>query len=171
MTENSETVTSPAPDFDTVVKDFYTDIFRFAYSLVKNEPDAVDLTQQTFLKFARKGHQIKDHSKVKSWLATTMKREFYNSLRREKAHPTVEIEEADRPDYAEDAKAVQSMDATLAMEALAKIEDKFRLPLSLFYIQGFSYKEIAESLEIPIGTVMSRLSRGKDILRSALHVT
>ena len=170
MQNSQDPVTDQAPDFDFVVKEYYTDIFRFAYSLVRNEPDAVDLTQQTFLKFARKGHQIKDHTKVKSWLATTMKREFYNSLRREKAHPTVEIEEADRPDYAEDAKAVRSMDATLAMEALTGIEDKFRLPLSLFYIQGLSYKEIADTLEIPIGTVMSRLSRGKDVLRAALHV-
>jgi RNA polymerase sigma-70 factor (ECF subfamily) len=168
--EIPQNVSNSPPNFDAVVKDFYSDIFRFAYSLVRNEHDAVDLTQQTFLKFARKGHQIRDPSKVKSWLATTMKREFYNSLRREKAHPSVEIEEADRTGYVVDAKAVQSLDAHLAMDALAGIEEKYRLPLSLFYIQGLSYKEIAETLEIPMGTVMSRLSRGKETLRAALHV-
>ena len=63
---------------------------------------------------------------------------------------------------------VTGMDATLVVEALQEVDEVYRVPLTLFYMQDLSYKEIAEMIEAPIGTVMSRLSRGKAQLRAAL---
>lgn len=156
------------PTFETLVKEHYQDLYRFALSLVKNEADATDLTQQTYLRYAKKGHQIRDYSKVKSWLFTTLRREFYNQAKRSKKFPHVDMESVSEEVGAVSAKAVESMDASLAMDALQRVEEKFRLPLSLFYLQDCSYKEIAATLEIPIGTVMSRLARGKEQLRTLL---
>ena len=156
------------PTFETLVKEHYQDLYRFALSLVKNESDATDLTQQTYLRYAKKGHQIREVEKTKSWLFTTLRREFYNRKNRERKFPHVDMESVGDAVGSVDARVVESMDASLAMEALRKVEEKFRLPLSMFYLQDCSYKEIAETLEIPIGTVMSRLSRGKRQLRELL---
>ncbi len=153
---------------ETLVRDHYQDLYRFALSLARNEADATDLTQQTFYRYAIKGHQVRDQSKVKSWMFTTLKREFLSSKRRATRFKHVEMDEADKGWDAVDAGVVEKIDGNLAMEALQKVEERFRLPLSLFYLRDCSYREIAETLEIPIGTVMSRLSRGKEQLRSIL---
>ncbi len=67
-----------------------------------------------------------------------------------------------------EADVVEQLDASIVIESLSKIDETFRIPLSLFYLEDFSYKEISETLNIPVGTVMSRLSRGKKHLRKLL---
>ncbi len=67
-----------------------------------------------------------------------------------------------------ESHVVDQLDASIVIESLSKIEETFRIPLSLFYLEDFSYKEISETLNIPVGTVMSRLSRGKKHLRKLL---
>src|SRR5271156_2959638 len=85
----------PSPDFEEIVDRYYPMLYRFALSLARNEPDACDLTQQTFSIWARKGHLLRDAVKVKSWLFTTLYREFISHRRREARWPTREISEVE----------------------------------------------------------------------------
>ena len=162
-------------DNDELVEEFYQPLFRFALSLTMAEPDAVDLVQQTFLRWGQKGHQLRDETKVKSWLFTTLHREFLGSKRRQTKFPHIDMEkaEAELPNIA--SNVVDKLDADIVLEALQKVDDKFRSALALFYLKEHSYKEIASVLVIPIGTVMSRISRGKsqlrDVLAQAITVT
>lgn len=159
---------APRPDFRTLVDEHYTGLYRFAYSLAKNEDQAGDLVQQTFLIWAQKGDSLREGSKAKSWLFTTLYREFLRLKRKDAPRTDLEPEQLENslarvePDY------VQGLDARRAVEALEEIDEIYRAPLTLFYLKDLSYKEIAATLDIPIGTVMSRLSRGKAQLKQAL---
>src|SRR5438046_6628841 len=80
-------------DFEGLVNLHYVSLYRFALSLTRKESDACDLTQQTFYIWARKGHQLQDASKVKSWLFTTLHREFLETRRRQTRFPHYELDE------------------------------------------------------------------------------
>ncbi len=154
-------------DFDRLVEEYYQPLFRFALSLAKNESDAGDLVQQTFALWARKGHQLRDESKVKTWLFTTLRREFLGKVRKGKRFS--DDPPADGASQgAGDLAQADAVDAATILEILRELPMKYREPLLLFYLRGVSYAEISEILEIPIGTVMSRLSRGKSKLRQRL---
>ncbi len=155
-------------DFEKLVEDFYMPLYRFALSLSRRESDAADLTQQTFLLWALKGHQLRDPSKVKTWLFTSLYREFLGRKRQQDRF--VEAESSAEAVAAQTvaASVVAQLDGDIVQRALFALEEIYRAPLALFYLQQHSYKEIAETLEIPIGTVMSRISRGKEQLRRAL---
>ena len=155
----------PEIDFEDLVNAHYEALYRFALSLSKGEAQAADLTQQTFFLWAKKGHQLRDASKAKSWLFTTLYREFLGGARRSARFPEVELEDAGSELPATAPGIVQSIDGTLAIAALQAVDEIYRIPLALFYLEDFSYKEIAELITTPIGTVMSRLSRGKAQLR------
>lgn len=157
------------PQFTELVDAHYAALYRFALSLTRSSSDAGDLTQQTFFIWARKGEQLRDASRAKSWLFTTLYREFLRGRRR--ADTVVALEDlspADSDPPAPEVDVVSGMDAHLVVEALQDVDEVYRVPLTMFYMEEFSYKEIAEALEVPIGTVMSRLSRGKAQLRSSL---
>ncbi len=156
-----------AIDFQQLVDRQYAPLFRFGLTLAKSEADAADLTQQTFFLWAAKGHQLRDDSKAKSWLFTTLYREFLSKRRHEVRFPHVELDDASDDDVAVSPN-MNALDSTAVVEALRELEEPFRAVLTLFYLEQFSYQEIAEMLEIPIGTVMSRLSRGKAHLRQRL---
>jgi RNA polymerase sigma-70 factor (ECF subfamily) len=141
-------------------------LYRFAFSLAKSETTACDLTQQAFYLWAAKGHGLRDRTKVKSWLFTTLYREFLNARRHEVRFPHVELD-GDEP-TTETPATFSALDGATVLDALREIDEVFRAPLTLFYLEDFSYREIADVLEIPCGTVMSRLSRGKAQLRRAL---
>jgi len=156
-------------DFIQLVDRFYPSLYRFALSLARSEADACDLTQQTFYIWATKGHALREAEKAKSWLFTTLYREFLRGRRRGErmlALDTVEEPEVEQSSLA--PETVASMDADVVLAALQDVDEAFRAPLTLFYIEELSYQEIADVLEIPIGTVMSRLSRGKTQLRARL---
>ncbi len=158
----------PAPDFEQLVDAHYAALYRFALSLARSEPAAADLTQQTFYLWASRGHQLRDAAKAKSWLFTTLYREFLGLHRRESRFPQADLdgETADLP--AEGGSIADSIDGATVVAALRQIDEVYRAPLSLFYLEEFSYREIATVLGIPAGTVMSRLSRGKNLLRKLL---
>jgi RNA polymerase sigma-70 factor (ECF subfamily) len=157
-----------APDFEQIVDAHYAPLYRFALSLARGEPAAADLTQQTFYLWASRGHQLRDAAKVKSWLFTTLYREFLSLHRRESRFPQADLEgeTADLP--APGGSIADSIDGATAVAALQKIDEVYRAPLTLFYLEEFSYREIADVLGVPAGTVMSRLSRGKALLRKLL---
>jgi RNA polymerase sigma-70 factor (ECF subfamily) len=156
------------PDFEQIVDAHYAPLYRFALSLAHGEAAAADLTQQTFYLWASRGHQLRDAGKVKSWLFTTLYREFLSLHRRETRFPQVDLD-AETAEIPEQTGSIaDSIDGAAAVEALRQIDPVYRAPLSLFYLEEFSYREIAAVLGIPAGTVMSRLSRGKSLLRKLL---
>lgn len=155
-------------DFEKLVDDFYMPLYRFALSLSRKESDAADLTQQTFYLWASKGHQLRDQSKVKTWLFTSLYREFLGRKRQQDRFVGADDGAEAINAQAVPASVVSQLDGDIVQRALLALEEIYRAPLTLFYLQQLSYKEIAETLEIPIGTVMSRISRGKEQLRKAL---
>lgn len=146
--------------FELTVREHYEDVYRFAWSLTKAECDAADLTQQAFLRYAKKGDSLLEGKKVKSWLFSVLRNEFIDIQRRKTRFPHVEIS-PDHDQQTGEATASDKADGTLAMAALQSLPAEFREPLALYYLQGYTYREIAKVLDLPMGTVMSRLSRGK----------
>ena len=155
-------------DFERLVEEYYMPLYRFALSLSRKESDAADLTQQTFFLWASKGHQLRDKSKVKTWLFTSLYREFLGRKRHEDRFVNPESSAEVISAQAIPASVVNQLDGDIVHRALLDLDEVYRAPLILFYLQQHSYKEIAEMLEVPIGTVMSRISRGKEHLRRAL---
>ncbi|HEY4414966.1 MAG TPA: RNA polymerase sigma factor [Verrucomicrobiae bacterium] len=155
--------------FENIVNTHYEPLYRFALSLARSEADAGDLVQQTFYRWATKGGQLRDRSKVKSWLFTTLHREFLGQRRHEDKFPKVEISTDEGLELAAESPAPdKQLDGASVMSALQRLDETYRAPLALFYLEDHSYREIAEILEIPIGTVMSRLARGKQLLRQTI---
>ena len=154
--------------FETLVATYYQPLYKFAYSLTKSPDDAGDLTQQTFLIWAEKGHTLRDPSKAKSWLFTSLYREFLRVHRRSKTVTPVDQEILETRQDASLIEAARQLEGNEAIEALHELDEVYREPLMLFYMENLAYKEIAEILDIPIGTVMSRLARGKSQLKDKL---
>jgi len=155
--------------FDLLVTEWYDRLYRFALSLVRNRDDALDLTQQTFIRWAEKGHTLRDRNRVKSWLFTVLYREFITGWRDRQRIDHQPVEDVLQFTPAETTAPQVSADGQLAMEALSELDETFRAPLTLFYMQDLSYREIAEILNVPIGTVMSRLARGREHLRERVE--
>ena len=155
-------------DFERLVREQHAGLYRFALSLTKNEHDACDLTQQTFFQWARKGHQLSDASKVKSWLFTTLYREFLGRERRANRFPHDELDDVEPEFVSLPPAALGSLDWEVVSVALGKIEPTFRAAVTLFYLEDYSYNEIAAILKVPLGTVKSRIARGLGRLQSLL---
>jgi RNA polymerase sigma-70 factor (ECF subfamily) len=155
--------------FEELVEQHYRGLFQFALSLTGSEAEACDLTQQTFYIWAKKGAQLRELSKVKSWLFTTLHREFLQARRRHTRFPHVEIEsvETEIPTFA--PTVINEMDAVTVMAKLQQVGELYQAPLALFYLEDLPYKDIAEVLGVPIGTVQSRIARGKAQLASLLQ--
>lgn len=155
-------------EFERLVEEFYMPLYRFGLSLSRNESDASDLTQQTFQTWATKGHQLRDRSKAKTWLFTTLYRAFLAQKRHRDRFVGMEEDEQFEEPSSLTPSVVDALDARAVQDALLALEERYRAPVTLFYMKQLSYREIAEILQIPIGTVMSRISRGKAALRERL---
>jgi RNA polymerase sigma-70 factor, ECF subfamily len=148
-------------EFEKLVNLYYRELYRFGLSLTGNEADACDLTQETFYTWATKGHQLKNPEKVKTWLFTTLHRQFLQICRRRGrfAHESLDETAANLPCLSIDM--VNRIDGQTMINLLGQVDATYRAPLVLYYLEDLSYQEIAQALEIPLGTVQSRIARGK----------
>lgn len=155
--------------FESVVQLYHAGMFLFAMSLTHNEPDACDLVQDTFVKWAEKGSQLRDPTKVKAWLFTTLHRRFLESQRRVVRFPHTELSLAESELPKIESDFVNQLDGRQVVDLLGEVEIQYRSAVALFYLEDYSYNQIAEVLEIPLGTVKSRISRGISQLRQLLQ--
>lgn len=155
-------------DFDNLVASYYEPLYQFAFSLSRDEADACDLTQQTFCIWAAKGHQLRDLTKVKTWLFTTLHREFLGIRRKQTRFPQVDMDQVELELPVIAPETISRHDTSHVLAALARLDEVYRAPVALFYLQDFSYNEIAETLQVPLGTVKSRLARGIGRLQESL---
>src|SRR5260370_32173376 len=107
-------------DFEELGDSQYATLFRFALSLSRSEAEAADLTQQTFFRWASKGHQLRDSSKAKSWLFTTLYREFLGRRRHEVRFPKIELDDA-REDEMSILPNVKALDSGAVLQALREV--------------------------------------------------
>ena len=155
-------------DFEGLVAQYYEPLYQFAFSLTRVEADACDLTQQTFYVWATKGHQLRDPDKVKTWLFTTLHRLFLETRRRHTRFPHHDLESAELELPVIQPREISSLDTDKVLATLARVDENFQAPVAWFYLEEYSYNEIAEILELPLGTVKSRISRGIGQLQSML---
>lgn len=154
-------------------------LYKAAFQYTGNRFDAEDLVQETFLAAFRNRHQLKNHRKIKSWLFVILRNNFLKRAGRQRAGPDREYDDRIEYDYIdaleifaarEDAHQTLERKATAenVHQRLNALPEPYQSVLILYYLKEFSYQEIADMLEIPLGTVMSRLSRGKQRLKTAL---
>lgn len=153
-------------DYENVVALYHEDLYRFAFSLARNSDAATELTQEAYCRLISKNVVLRDPTKVKAWLSTTIYRIFLTEKRHEGRFPHLALSSVEHELPAPHASAVEQLDAAFVREALLEIEEHHRTPLTLFYLQNLSYREISDLLDVPVGTVMSRLSRAKTALRN-----
>ncbi len=151
-------------------------VYNVALRLSGNAFDAEDLTQETFTVAFRKLHQLKEAEKARAWLLSILRNLFLRS--REKNRPDL-LDVADDQSYAAaldnlagsdcpEKTFFKQADAQSIQRTLDSLPEKYKTPLILFYTEEWSYREISEALEAPMGTVMSRISRGRDIMKKTL---
>jgi RNA polymerase sigma-70 factor (ECF subfamily) len=154
-------------DLSRLITEHHRALYRYAYRLAGSSADAEDLTQQTFLVAQEKLHQVRDAQKVRGWLFTVLRTCYLKSCRKRVPLLAANLE-LDVNTIPEELPDEDQIDRQLLQEALNELPDEFKLVLTMFYFEECSYKEIAAQLEVPMGTVMSRLSRAKGHLRQKL---
>jgi RNA polymerase sigma-70 factor (ECF subfamily) len=159
-------------------------LYTAALRMTRNPADAEDLVQETYLRAYRGFGGFAEGTNLKAWLYRILTNTFINRYRAKKRRPE-ETELDDVEDFylyrriggLEEARSSRSAEDELmdllpeaeVKDAVESLPENFRLPVLLADVEGFSYKEIAEILDIPIGTVMSRLHRGRKALQKALY--
>jgi RNA polymerase sigma-70 factor (ECF subfamily) len=150
-----------------LVEQHYESLYRYAYRLSGTSADAEDLTQEAFYKAQSQLQQLRDPERAKPWLFSILRNAYLHRIRNERAHKQVSLDAVgDVP--ANPAKEVPEFSAEQLQQALNELPEGFRTPVILFYFEDMSYRDIAEQMELPIGTVMSRLARAKAHLRDRL---
>ena len=156
-----------AMDIAQLVAEHHQAVYRYAYWLAGSVPDAEDLTQQVFLVAQQKLEQLRAAEAARSWLFTILRNAFLKS--RQRHQPLLaENLKLDIESIPEELPGHEEIDRERLGQALAELSAEHRLVVTMFYYEGSSYRQIAERLELPIGTVMSRLARAKGHLRTKL---
>jgi len=163
--------------FESEALSFLDALYRTALRMTRSEAEAEDLVQETYIRAFRFRAQFTPGTNLKAWLFRILTNTFINEYRRKAARPdTTELDDVDESILYRHMREVSpgssspdpEAEVSEVKEALEALPEKFRTTL-LLDVEGFSYKEIAEMLEIPIGTVMSRLHRGRKILQRRLY--
>lgn len=150
-----------------VIERYHEAVYRYAFRLTGRQADAEDLAQQTFLVAQQKLGQLRDATKVDRWLFAVLRSRFAKNRSR-RGPVFAGSMEMDMDAMAVEPPPADDVDRELLARALDELPDDFRLVLVMYYFEDASYKEIAQQLAIPMGTVMSRLARAKQRLREQL---
>jgi RNA polymerase sigma-70 factor (ECF subfamily) len=171
--------------FTELATPYMSALYTAALRMTRNPADAEDLVQETYLRAYRGFGGFKDGTNLKAWLYKILTNTFINTYRARKRRPEqVELEdsedfflyrrlgglEAVDADRSPEAEVLDSIPDDAVKEALEGLPEQFRMAVLLADVEGFSYKEIAEIMDVPIGTVMSRLHRGRKALQKRLWV-
>lgn len=161
------------PNLELVVRENYADVYRYCFSLTGKAEDAADAAQQAFLSLTRSQHSVQHWDRIRSWLFTTAKRHIFRQFERRQKKQEVSLDDDNIPEsaFAIDDQILERIDGASAVAALQSVDITFREVLVLFYLQQLSYEEISAELGVPIGTVMSRLYRGKRKLAEVFNST
>jgi RNA polymerase sigma-70 factor (ECF subfamily) len=157
-------------DLSAVVLAHHAAVYSYACRLCGCPTEAEDLTQQTFLIAQQKLHQLREPERACSWLLAVVRNCFLKSVRKARPMPAQDVDLV-MEHIADATPEVEHIDREELTAALAELPDEFRLVLLMFYFEELSYQAIAEQLDVPIGTIMSRLSRAKGHLRRRLAPT
>lgn len=152
-----------------LVERYYALLYRYAFRLTGCEADAEDLTQQAFLTAQARWDQLRDETKAKSWLFTIARNAYLKELRGPVCISSSALDELPGKSYGAGSETGPGdFDQEQLQNVLNDLPEEFRSPIVLFYFEEFSYKEIAEQMDVPVGTIMSRLARAKVYLRQRL---
>lgn len=175
MVDDSSREGTPAANAATVgregvarlIAEHHVAVYRYAFRLAGSTPDAEDLTQQVFLMAQQRLHQLREPEKARGWLYAVLRSVYLKSRRKPVPVPAGNLE-LDVDTLAEPVVPVEGFDRERLQAAISGLPDEFKIVVLMFYFEDCSYKEIADQLELPLGTVMSRLSRAKGRLRELL---
>lgn len=166
MATSRDHIPGPSLDLEELVEQYAGLLFGLARRLSGCPTDAEDLVQQTFLAAHAHGDQLRDTTKVRAWLCTILRNEFLKLVRSRRRTSTISLDALGEPTSPEHSNT--EIDGEAILLALDSLPEEFRVPIVLYFFEEMSYREIGESLDLPIGTVMSRLSRAKTRLRDRL---
>lgn len=155
------------PTVERLVEEHYAALYRYAYRLSGSNADAEDLVQDTFCKAQRNLNQLREAPRAKPWLFSILRNAYLHRVRSQRQTSWVPLDQIG--DLAEPLpESLPEIDPEQLQQSLSELSEVYRTPVILYYFEGFGYREIAEQMDVPIGTVMSRLARAKAFLRSRL---